>query len=156
MRTRLVPRFMLLLSVLTAGALCPTLAVSQTPAVTTMKPLTGAPAPAATRAPKLSPEMRALLEIEESGRQQVQELAKSLAGLPEGPVREAVQKRIAAAKLDTRVRILRARSQLALGRGDVAAAAECDRAVSRLTAPARPSNAAPANDRVKAAIGGAR
>jgi hypothetical protein len=83
----------------------------------------------------LSQEERALLAIQEQGRQRVDLLVRELRLTPSGPEWWRLQRRIAEAKREGERELLLARLEFATRRGDADAAAETRRALDLLDHP---------------------
>jgi hypothetical protein len=97
-------------------------------AVVVPSPDPGAPArTVGATPPQLTAEQRALLEIREQGRREVEALRASLQGLPEGAAQLALLRRIEEVKRQTWIEALRTRATFARQRGDLAAAQEAER-----------------------------
>lgn len=88
---------------------------------------------AAARRPNA--EEQALLEVEATGQAQVTELSRLSGSLAPGPERDALLRRAAEIKRDTRVSLLRARADFARRRGDILGARAIEDALSALLAP---------------------
>ncbi len=116
-----------------------------------------APAAQQTVKPPLTAEEKALLAIEEEGRQEVLELVKSLEGMPDGPARRALERKAVQLKRDHYVRLLRAKVDFARARGDFAAVQQGEAIISSILNP-RPAASAtvarPAPDQARVKEGG--
>jgi hypothetical protein len=91
----------------------------------------------AVRAP-VTAEEKALRELEESSRNAVDELVRSMTGMPDGPVLRALQHKVEEVKRNHRVDFLRLKQQFARQRGDLAAAQEYQRLVDLILNPPKP------------------
>ncbi len=104
-------------------------------------------------APQLTPEERALQAVQEEARVAVAELAKSMAGLPDGPALRALERKVEQTKRDYRVQFLQVKADFARKRGDLAAMHQAEDLIDRILHP-RPATPASAVQRQAPEKGG--
>jgi len=150
-------RFLLLSSSLALAFL--TLAPAAAPAADEVKPVAKAavvaPGTTAPR-PALTAEEKALFAVEEEGRLQVDALVKSMAGLPDGPVLRALERKVEEVKQDGRIQFLQVKVQFARQRGDLATAQQAEQMIDLILNPPKPASAPgarPETDRARKEAG---
>jgi hypothetical protein len=93
------------------------------------------PAGQATVNVPLSDEEKALLAIQEEGRQQVLELMRAIDGMPDGPARVAMEKKVLQVKQDNWVKLMRTKVGFARARGDFKSAQEGEMVIENILHP---------------------
>jgi hypothetical protein len=94
-----------------------------------------APLPQPMPRPPLSAEEKALVAIEEEGRQQVLELMKSIEAMPDGLARRAMLKKAVQLKQDNYLKLLRTKVDFARTRGDFAAVRQGEAIITAILTP---------------------
>jgi len=84
-------------------------------------------------------EQLAIRDLQNSARARMRDLVAAMTGLPDGPARDAFELKIVELKKQHRIEVLKLKAGFARQRGDLAAAAEAERAAEQLLNPPKPA-----------------